>query len=66
MKIIAILLIISSLTKFYMASTNDRLEMKELTYNIPLDFKTISQILKAILTFDGLIGLLSGIFILCL
>ena len=66
MKIIAILLIISSLTKFYMASANDRLEMKELTYNIPLDFETISQILKAILTFDGLIGLLSGIFILCL
>lgn len=63
MKIIAILLIISSLTKFYL--TTDKLEVTQ-TYNIPFDLETIEQIFKAMLTFDGLIGLLAGIFILCL
>lgn len=64
MKIIAILLIISSLTKFYVTST--KLEVKDLANDIPISFDILDQVVKGIITFDGLICLLSGIFILCL
>lgn len=66
MKIIAILLIISSLTKFYMSATSNELEIKDLIHDMPFNFEIANNIIKAVLIFDGLICLLSGIFILCL
>ncbi len=67
MKIIAILLIIISITKLYLSYSSKDLSLsKDLLAGIPIDEITLKQIMIAIIVADGLIGLLSGLFILCL
>lgn len=62
MKVIAFLLIVNSLTKFYLTTQ----EIDTTSIDLLFNQEILKQISKAILTYDGLLGLLAGLFILCL
>ena len=64
MKIFAALLLIISLTKLFIASTDRRLELRRLVSNLPVQADLIDPTTKSIIVFDGLIGLICGMIII--
>ena len=65
MAIIAFILLIISLSKLFLViSLNNKLEIKELVYNTPILVNTLPELLTAIITVDGLIGLTCSLFLL--
>lgn len=64
MIIIAILLIIVGLTKLYLATISDKMEMKEITHGIPIIINIPPEAILAIITADGLLNLFGGIALL--
>lgn len=66
MKIIALLLLIIGVTKLYLVTVSNKMEVKELVYNIPILANVSPDAMKALLTADGLISTLGGIALLCL
>ena len=65
MTIIAFILLIISLSKLFLViSLNNKLEIKELVYNTPILVNTLPELLTAIITADGLIGLICSLFLL--
>lgn len=65
MAIIAFILLIISLSKLFLViSLNNKLEIKELVYNTPILVNTLPELLTAIITADGLIGLICSLFLL--
>ena len=65
MAIITFLLLIISLSKLSLVVfLNNKLEIKELVYNIPILVNTLPELLTAIITVDGLIGLICSLFLL--
>ena len=65
MAIIAFILLIISLSKLFLViSLNNKLEIKELVYNTPILVNTLPELLTAIITVDGLIGLICSLFLL--
>lgn len=66
MKILALLLLIIGVTKLYLVTVSNKMEVKELVYNIPILVNVSPDAMKALLTADGLISTFGGIAILCL
>ena len=66
MKILALLLLIIGVTKLYLVTVSNQMEVKELVYNIPILVNVSPEAMKALLTADGLISTLGGIALLCL
>lgn len=66
MKILALLLLIIGVTKLYLVTVSNKMEVKELVYNIPILVNVSPETMKALLTVDGLISTLGGIALLCL
>lgn len=66
MKILALLLLIIGVTKLYLVTVSNKMEVKELVYNIPILVNVYPEAMKALLTADGLISTLGGIALLCL
>ena len=66
MKILALLLLIIGVTKLYLVTISNKMEVKELVYNIPILVNVSPEAMKALLTADGLISTLGGIALLCL
>lgn len=66
MKILALLLLIIGVTKLYLVTISNKMEVKELVYNIPILVNISPEAIKALLTADGLISTLGGIALLCL
>ena len=65
MAIITFLLLIISLSKLSLVvSLNNKLEIKELVYNTPILVNILPELLTAIITVDGLIGLICSLFLL--
>ena len=65
MAIIAFILLIISLSKLFLViSLNNKLEIKELVYNTPILVNIPPGFLTAIITADGLIGLICSLFLL--
>ena len=65
MAIIAFILLIISLSKLSLViSSDNQLEIKELVYNTPILVNTLPELLTAIITADGLIGLICSLFLL--
>lgn len=65
MAIIAFLLLIISLSKlFLVVSSNNKMEVKELINETPILVDIPPGILSAIITADGLIGLICSLFLL--
>lgn len=65
MTIIAFILLIISLSKLSLViSSNNQLEIKELVYNTPILVNIPPGLLTAIITADGLIGLICSLFLL--
>ena len=66
MKILALLLLIIGVTKLYLVTVSNKMEVKELVYNIPILVNVSPEAMKALLTADGLISIFGGIALLCL
>lgn len=66
MKILALLLLIIGVTKLYLVTVPNKMEVKELVYNIPILVNVSPDAMKALLTADGLISTFGGIALLCL
>lgn len=66
MKILALLLLIVGVTKLYLVTVSNKMEVKELVYNIPILVNISPDAMKALLTADGLISTFGGIALLCL
>lgn len=66
MKILALLLLIIGVTKLYLVTVSNKMEVKELVYNIPILVNVSPETMKALLTVDGLISTFGGIALLCL
>ena len=66
MKIIALLLLIIGVTKLYLVTVSNKMEVKELVYNIPILVNVSPDAMKALLIEDGLISIFGGIALLCL
>ena len=67
MTIIDFILLIISLSKLSLViSSNNQLEMKELVYNTPILVNIPPGLLTAIITADGLVGLLCSLLIITL
>ena len=66
MKILALLLLIIGVTKLYFVTVSNKMEVKELVYNIPILVNVSPETMKALLTVDGLISTFGGIALLCL
>lgn len=66
MKILALLLLVIGVTKLYLVTVSNKMEVKELVYNIPILVNVSPDAMKALLTADGLISTLGGIVLLCL
>lgn len=66
MKIIALLLLIIGVTKLYLVTVSNKMEVKELVYNVPVLVNISPDAMKALLTADGLISTIGGIALLCL
>lgn len=66
MKILALLLLIVGVTKLYLVTVSNKMEVKELVYNIPILVNVSPDAMKALLTADGLISTFGGIALLCL
>lgn len=66
MKILALLLLIIGVTKLYLVTVSNKMEVKELVYNIPILVNVSPDAMKALLTADGLISTFGGIALLCL
>ena len=66
MKILALLLLIIGITKLYLVTVSNEMEVKELVYNIPILVNVSPEAMKALLTADGLISTFGGIALLCL
>lgn len=65
MAIIAFLLLIISLSKlFLVVSSNNKMEVRELVNDIPILVDVPPGTLSAIITADGLIGLICSLFLL--
>lgn len=65
MAIIAFLLLIISLSKlFLVVSSNNKMEVKELINDIPILVDVPPGTLSAIITADGLVGLICSLFLL--
>lgn len=66
MKILAMLLLLTGLTKLCLATISNRMELEELIHNTPVFIDLPPNYLRALITADGLISTLGGIFLLCL
>lgn len=66
MKILALLLLIIGVTKLYLVTVSNKMEVKELVYNIPILVNVSPDAMKALLIEDGLISIFGGIALLCL
>lgn len=66
MKILALLLLIIGVTKLYLVTVSNKMEVKELVYNIPILVNVSPDAMKALLTADGLMSTFGGIALLCL
>ena len=66
MKILALSLLIIGVTKLYLVTVSNKMEVKELVYNIPILVNVSPDAMKALLTADGLISTFGGIALLCL
>lgn len=66
MKILALLLLIIGVPKLYLVTVSNKMEVKELVYNIPILVNVSPEAMKALLTADGLISTFGGIALLCL
>lgn len=66
MKILALLLLVIGVTKLYLVIVSNKMEVKELVYNIPILVNVSPDAMKALLTADSLISTLGGIVLLCL
>ena len=66
MKILALLLLIIGVTKLYLVTVSNKMEVKELVYNIPILVNVSPAAMKALLMDDGLISIFGGIALLCL
>ena len=66
MYILAFILLIVSVLKLILATSTNKMEMKELIYNSPMLVNLPPGTLSAIITIDGLIELLCSLFIFCL
>lgn len=66
MKILALLLLIIGVIKLYLVTVSNKMEVKELVYNIPILVNVSPDAMKALLTADGLISTFGGIALLCL
>lgn len=64
MKIFAAILLIISLTKLFITSGDRQVELKKLVSGLPIQVDLIDPATKAIIVFDGLIGLFCGLIIL--
>ena len=65
MAIIAFILLIISLSKLLLVVYfNNQLEVRELIYNTPILVNTSPRLLHAIITADGLVGLICSLFLL--
>ena len=65
MAIIAFILLIISLSKLLLVVYfNNQLEVRELIYNTPILVNTSPRLLYAIITADGLVGLICSLFLL--
>lgn len=65
MAIIAFLLLIISLSKlFLVVSSNNKMEVRELVNDIPILVNVPPVTLSAIITADGLVGLICSLFLL--
>ena len=52
--------------KLYLVTVSNKMEVKELVYNIPILVNVSPDAMKALLTADGLISTFGGIALLCL
>lgn len=66
MKILALLLLIIGVTKLYLVTASNKMEVKELVYNIPILVNVSPDTMKALFTADGLVSIFGGIALLCL
>lgn len=66
MKILALLLLIIGVIKLYLVTVSNKMEVKELVYNIPILVNVSPDAMKALLIEDGLISIFGGIALLCL
>lgn len=64
MYVLALLLLIVSLSKLLLAMSSNKMEMKELVYNSPVFVNIPPGTLSAIITLDGLLGLMCSLFLL--
>lgn len=64
MYILAFILLIIGLSKLFLAFSTHKVEMKELLYQSPVVSNVPPGILVALVTFDGLVETLLGLFIL--
>ena len=62
----ALLLLIIGVTKLYLVTVSNKMEVKELVYNIPILVNVSPDTMKALLTTDGLVSIFGGIALLCL
>lgn len=60
------LLLIVGLTKLCLVTASNKMEVKELVYNTPILVDASPELLKALITADGLICTIGGITLLCL
>lgn len=66
MILIALLLLIVGLTKLYLVTVSNKMEVKELVYNTPILVDVSPEALAALITADGLICTFSAIMMFCL
>lgn len=66
MIVIALLLLVIGISKLYIVTVSNKMEVKELFYNTPVLVNVSPDALKALLTADGLICTFGGIALLCL
>lgn len=64
MKIFAAILLIISLTKLFITSGDRQVELRKLVSGLPIHADLIDPTTKAIMVFDGLIGLICGLIII--
>lgn len=64
MYVLAFLLLIVSLSKLLLAMSSNKMEMKELVYNSPVFVNVPPGTVSAIITIDGLLGLMCSLFLL--
>ena len=64
MYVLAFLLLIVSLSKLLLAMSSNKMEIKELVYNSPVFVNVPPGTISAIITIDGLLGLMCSLFLL--